>query len=314
MNLSENFCVDKMQELNKINNSNIIFSIDNLIEGTVLHRPSKNIKSPYVADVLIEENNIKNEVISHSPSLGCCGLSEKDSIVLLCKLPVKDKQKCTYRICLSIFKDSQHPSCESIVGIYPKFAEQLVENALKNGFLSSLKNIKNYRRETVIKIKDKVDSRFDFSGVDENEVPFIMEIKNVPIANYEETPYIKNSKKSKKEVVLPDYSSRNFNSKVAYFPEGYRKKITDTISPRALKHIKELTIIKTESSSPTRTILCFVIQRDDVERFQISTSDPEYREAVKNAKDLGVEIIAMVVKWHKNGNAEFICDDLPISF
>jgi DNA-binding sugar fermentation-stimulating protein len=141
-----------------------------------------------------------------------------------------------------------------------------------------------------------------------------MEIKNVPIANYEETRYIRNSKKSKKEVVLPDYSLRNFNSKVAYFPEGYRKKITDTISPRALKHIKELTIIKTDSSSPIRTILCFVIQRDDVEKFQISTSDPEYREAVKNAKDLGVEIIAMVVKWHKNGNAEFICDNLPIFF
>lgn len=300
-----------MEELNQLINPNILLSIENLIEGTVLHRPSKVIKSPYVADVLIEENNIKTEVISHSPSLGCCGLAEKDAIVLLSKLPIKSEQKCTYRICLSICKDVQHPGHESIVGIYPKFAEELAENALKNGLLSSLKNPKNYRRETVIKIENKVDSRFDFSGTDENNIPFIMEIKNVPIANYEETPYIKSSKK---QAIIPDYSSRNFNSKVAYFPEGYRKKNTDTISPRALKHIKELTIIKNESSSPIRTILCFIIQRDDVERFQISTLDPEYREAVKNAKDNGVEIIAVVVKWHRNGNAEFICDDLPISF
>ena len=292
----------------------IILSIGPLIEGTVFQRPSKHIKSPFVADVLISENEFKREIIAHSASLGCSGMAEQNAQVLMSILPSKGEnieQKCTHRICLSVVSDCQHPDCEVVVGIYPKFAEQLVENSLKNGFLSSLKNIKNYRRETVIKIKDKVDSRFDFSGVDENDIPFIMEIKNVPIANYEETPYIKNSKK---EVVLPDYSSRNFNSKVAYFPEGYRKKITDTISPRALKHIKELTIIKTESSSSTRTILCFVIQRDDVERFQISTSDPEYREAVKNAKDLGVEIIAIVVKWHKNGNAEFIRDDLPISF
>lgn len=300
-----------MQVHDQIINPNIIFSIANLIEGTVLHRPSKNIKSPYVADVLIEENNIKTEVISHSPSLGCCGLAEKDAIVLLSKLPIKTEQKCTYRICLSIFRDPQHPDCESIVGIYPKFAEQLAENALKNGLLSLLKNPKNYRRETVIKIENKVDSRFDFSGTDENNIPFIMEIKNVPIANYEETPYIK---PSKKKVILPDYSSRDFNSKVAYFPEGYRKKSTDTVSPRALKHIKELTIIKTDSSTPIRTILCFIIQRGDVERFQISTLDPEYRDAVKNAKDCGVEIIAMLVKWHRNGDAEFICDNLPISF
>jgi hypothetical protein len=296
-----------MQELNP----NILLSISNLIEGTVLNRPSKNIKSPYVADVLIEENNIKTEVISHSPSLGCCGLAEKDAVVLLSKLPIKTEQKCSYRICLSICKDPQHPGHESIVGIYPKFAEILAENALKNGLLSSLKNPKNYRRETVIKIENKVDSRFDFSGIDENNIPFIMEIKNVPIANYEETPYIK---PSKKKVILPDYSSRNFNSKVAYFPEGYRKKSTDTVSPSALKHIKELTIIKTDSSTPIRTILCFIIQRDDVERFQISTLDPEYRDAVKTAKDSGVEIIAMLVKWHRNGDAEFICDDLPISF
>jgi len=297
--------------------SNIIFKLENLIKGTILQRPSKNIKSPYVADVLIEENSNKEEVLAHSPSLGCCGLSEKNSEVLLCKLiPKKGKeleQKCTYRICLSIFKDSQHPEHESIVGIYPKLAEILVENALKNGFISILKNPKDYRRETVVKIKDKVDSRFDFSGIDENGIPFIMEIKNVPIANYEENPYIKN-KSSKKNIIIEDYSSRNFNSKVAYFPEGYRKKSTDTVSPRALKHIKELTLIKNESTSPIRTILCFVIQRDDVERFQISIFDPEYKEAVKNAKDNGVEIIVLVVKWSIDGNATFICDNLPISF
>jgi hypothetical protein len=42
--------------------------------------------------------------------------------------------------------------------------------------------------------------------------------------------------------------------------------------------------------------------------------DPEYREAVQVAKNGGVEIIAMVVKWDKNGDATFIRDDLPINF
>ena len=298
--------------------SNIILTIGPLIKGVILQRPSKHIKSPYVADVMIQENDSKREIIAHSASLGCCGMAEEDAEVLLIELPEKNKenQKCSHRICLSIFKDIYHPGFESIVGIYPKLAEQLAENALKGGFLSSLQNIKSYKRETVIKIKDKVDSRFDFSGIDENGIPFIMEIKNVPIAYYEETPYIKN-KKSKKEEKFKkeiDYSTRSFDSKVAYFPDGYRKKSTDTISPRALKHVKELTIMKTESFPQIRTLLCFVIQRDDIVRFQASNLDPEYKEAVKNAKESGVEIIAMVIKWNKDGTALFIRDDLPICF
>jgi hypothetical protein len=41
-----------------------------------------------------------------------------------------------------------------------------------------------------------------------------------------------------------NFEDRDFNSKVAYFPDGYRKKAKDTISPRALKHILELTYLK----------------------------------------------------------------------
>jgi len=308
---------------------NILLSLGPLVEGTVIQRPSKHIKSPYVADVSILENEMKREILAHSASLGCGGMAEQDATVLMTKLSTSDEnsenKKCTHRICLSIVRDCDHPGEECVVGIYPKLAEQLAEAALKGGFLSSLQNPKSFRRETVIKIKDKVDSRFDFTGMDEAGVPFILEIKNVPIANYEEIPQSKkvkstsnsSSKTSKKKIQeLPDYKSFPFGSKVAYFPEGYRKKSTDTISPRALKHVKELTLIKSETTpeKPIRCILCFVVQRDDVERFQTCSFDPEYKEAVQIAKKGGVEIIAMVVKWDKNGNATFIRDDLPIYF
>ena len=301
-----------------------LLSIGSLIEGTVIQRPSKHIKSPYVADVLLCEGNEKREILAHSASLGCGGMAEGGAQVLMALLPLKDgksseHQKCSHRICLSVVKDSDHPGSECVVGIYPKLAENLAEAALKGNFLSFLKNVKSYRRETVIKIKDKVDSRFDFSGIDESGVPFIMEIKNVPIANYEEIPQVKKVTKTNsktKTKVLHDYSGRSFSSKVAYFPEGYRKKSTDTVSPRALKHVQELTLIRNECQPDKliRCILCFVIQRDDVDRFQPSTTDPEYREAVQVAKNSGVEIIAMVVKWDKNGDATFIRDDLPINF
>jgi len=212
-----------------------------------------------------------------------------------------DKLHCEYRVYLSVIREKDQ---EMIVGIYPKLAEELAESAIKNNLLSRLMNVKTYRKETKLFVPGLVDSRFDFTGMDENNVPFIMEVKNVPLADYEDV-----TSKERKKMSFDD---RCINSKVAYFPDGYRKKSTDTVSPRALKHINELALIK--RMSKTRCIMCYVIQRTDVDRFQPSVIDPEYREAFKEAVKSGVEIITMVVQWTREGEAYFIKDDLYINF
>ena len=284
----------------------LLMKLDNLVEGLVIKRPSKLIKTPYVADIL--NINTNEEVLAHSPSLGCCGLADKTAHILMGLSKSKttkkneNKLKCSHTIYLAI-QSNEKTQNEVIVGIHPKLAEQLVENALTNNCLQKLLHIKSYKRETCVYIKDFVDSRFDFSGVDENDVPFLMEVKNVPLADYEDIP--------SKERNKMDFSDREFHSKVAYFPDGYRKKSTDVVSPRALKHINELTYIKTTSN--TRCIMCYVIQRSDVNRFQVSIIDQQYREAVKNAIEKGVEIITMVVEWNRNGQAYFVRDNLPIT-
>lgn len=272
----------------------MILKIENLVEGEIIKRPSKQIKSPYVADA-----NINNqEFLAHTASLGCCGLCETGSTILFAPMKNKDDPtKCMYSAHLAIINEKNN---EIIIGIHPKLAEELVEKCLTNNYLSILKNVNAYRRETVIFVENKVDSRFDFSGVDENGVPFIMEVKNVPLADYEDI--CAKDRKGK------CYDDMPYNSKVAYFPDGYRKKTGDPVSPRALKHIKELTLIKKESI--TRCIMCYVIQRTDVDRFQPSIIDPQYREAVKQAVDAGVEIITLVVQWTKQGEAYFVKDDL----
>ena len=211
-----------------------------------------------------------------------------------------DKLHCEYRVYLSVIREKD---CEMIVGIYPKLAEDLTESALKNNLLTKLLNIKTYKKETKIYVPDMVDSRFDFTGIDENNIPFIMEVKNVPLADYEDV-----TAKDRKKM---SFEGRHINSKVAYFPDGYRKKADDPVSPRALKHINELALIKRVSK--TRCIMCYVIQRTDVDRFQPSIIDPEYREAFKEAVKSGVEIITMVVQWTREGEAYFIKDDLTIS-
>lgn len=288
--------------------NNVLLQIPNLVKGYVAKRPSKHIKSPYVADVVLCDS--KTEIIAHTAALGCCGLADIGSQVMMTLTPEsksgKNKQKCSHRIYLSILNDTRSSKNENnvIIGINPKIAETLVENTLTRNMLLNLQNVKSYRRETTIYVENQIDSRFDFTGIDENGIPFIMEVKNVPLADYEDLPLQERGK--------IDFTGREWNSKIAYFPDGYRKKITDTISPRALKHICELKKIK--EMSKTRCIICFVIQRDDVNRFQASVVDPEYRNALKNAFDSGVEVVTLVVKWHENGIAELVKQNLPIYF
>ena len=281
----------------------MIMKIENLVPGTVVKRPSKIIKTPYVADVNI--NNI--EFLAHTAALGCCGLCDTGASILLAPLINNSKKKkntenpikCVYSAQLSVINEKGN---EIIIGIHPKLAEQLVENCLIKNYLSILQDCKKYRRETVIFVENKVDSRFDFTGMDKNNIPFIMEVKNVPLADYEDI-----CAKDRKKMC---YDDRAIDSKIAYFPDGYRKKSTDTVSPRALKHIRELTLIKKESI--TRCIMCYVIQRTDVDRFQPSIIDPEYRQAFKEAVEAGVEIITLVVRWTREGEAYFVKDDLFI--
>jgi DNA-binding sugar fermentation-stimulating protein len=291
----------------------ILLSLNHLIEGTIVKRPSKVCKTPYVADIIPIHSDI--EVLGHSASLGCCGLADRDATILMAsisKLHNKDeldnkknkkKSICEYSVYLSIL---QERNIEIIIGIHPKLAEELVESAIKKNLLTILQNISSYKRETPIYVKDKVDSRFDFTGIDENGIPFIMEVKNVPLADYEDI-----TSNDRKKLGKNPYHDRPIDSKVAYFPDGYRKKSSDPVSPRALKHIRELTLIKKESK--TRCIMCYVIQRTDVNRFQPSIIDPEYRNAFKDAVETGVEIITMVVQWTREGNAYFIRDNLPIT-
>ena len=281
----------------------LILKLEHLIEGEVIKRPSKYIKTPYVADIKVDSTN--DMILGHTASLGCCGLADIGASILMAPVPKNknknsDKIHCEYRVYLSIIREKNR---EIIVGIYPKLAEQLTESALKNNLLSKLLNVRTYKKETKIYVPGLVDSRFDFTGIDENGIPFIMEVKNVPLADYEDV-----TAKDRKKM---NFDSRDINSKVAYFPDGYRKKTTDTVSPRALKHINELSLIK--RMSKTRCIMCYVIQRTDVDRFQPSIIDPEYREAFKEAVNSGVEIITMVVQWTREGDAYFIKDNLYIS-
>jgi len=272
----------------------MLYQIENPIQGLVIKRPSLHCKTPYVSDIILEDNN-DTQILGHSPSLGCCGLADQNAKVVLSTID-NGKTKCSHRVELSLYQEGEF---QIYVGINPKLGEHIAEKALIMGLIQGLYNIKKYAREKTI-----MNSRFDFIGLDEYRRPFVLEIKNVPLADYVDVPK-KDRKKYKDEI-----KNKEFHDKIAYFPDGYRKNSTDVVSPRALKHIQELE--KIAKTSETRAILCFIIQRSDASCFQPSNIDLTYKKAVQSAWLNGVEIRALQVEWNKKGTCNFVRNNLPI--
>lgn len=277
-------CREKQSE-----KSIVLLELPELIKGTVTKRPSKEIKSPYVADIKLDNHD--NEILGHSASLGCCGLCEIGSNVLL--IESNGKTKCSHKVMLSVIKEKGHTIT---IGIYPKLAEKITYNALLYNCIDGLK-AKSIATERKI-----LNSRFDFFGKDENGDYYVLEVKNVPLADYIdiETKYRKKM----------NFDDRKWNDKLAYFPDGYRKSKKAPVSERAVKHIRELQEIKMKNKS-IRTILLFVIQREDVSSFCVSKLDKIYLDSVREARDCGVEIKTLQVVWREN-KCYFIRNDLPI--
>lgn len=275
--------------------SNIImrklFTINNLIMGKIINRPSKKCKTPYVADVELEDGTL---AMAHTTSLGCGGLVDVGSNVLMLKVS-NEKNICRFRVIISIVKEKRHVQ---YIGTDTCLPEIIVKKCLEKNLINSLKYIKSLRNQITF-----MNSRFDYAGVDTNDTEFILEVKNVPLADYVDC-----FNKEKKKI---DFSQYNYNNKISYFPDGYRKKVTDTISVRALKHVNELSEIKNNTNK--RSIMCYVIQRTDVSSFQPSNIDPIYKNAVIKAVKNGVEILPIVIKWTKKGECYFVKDNLKVN-
>jgi DNA-binding sugar fermentation-stimulating protein len=275
-----------------------------LYEADIIKRPSAICKSPYVADISLRSTSDTSEPtgasdtseLAHSPSLGCSGLANNG-----CRVMVEKKcgnGKCGYSVDFAIFSEPEKNNTQ-LICINPKHSEKIVGEMLRRQLFTIIKPTKVVAEQTY------GNSRFDYMGIDENGQKFILEVKHVPLADY----YDCLPKEKKKK---PSTSQIPAHQKIAYFPDGFRKKLSDPVSPRALKHINELREIKQENPE-IRTLTCFVIPRTDISSFQPSNVDPIYQQALKEAFAAGVEIIPLVVKWTPEGNCLFITDTLPMN-
>lgn len=266
-----------------------LYNIQDIYQAKIISRPSKQIKSPYVSDIIIIETG--ENALAHTPSLGCAGLVESGSTVYV-SLIKSSNSKCKYSIELAYY-DEKDKNKNIIIGVNPKLSEIIAKNLLENNLLNNL---------SIQTVKSQVsvgNSRFDFIGLLQNNKPYICEIKNVSIADY-----IDISTKDRKKLKL-SFNDRMFEDKIAIFPDCGRKLQKKPISERALKHIQELQNIKLQNSDNIECLLLFIIQREDVNSFTVSCLDPIYKKAIEEGFNNNVKIQAVKIKWVYNLENKF---------
>jgi len=279
-NKTDQIC--KKSEGSTDNGEMIVMKIPSLIRATVVNRPSKVVKSPYMADILLP--GASEPQLCHSPALGCSGLIVPGSQVFVTP---KSSAAAKSKYSLDLIDLGY-----TVVGANPNFCNKMVRFALEKGWIEGLPKFdpKEIKGEVTVD-----ESRFDFKCI-QNETVYYVEVKGVPNASPSDPPKPKPKAKKRKEGDLPAEEEESIPGQlISYFPDGYRKAPNDPISPRALKHVQHLQRLCTEQN--TVCALVFVVQRSDCKRFQPTKGDPIYRKAVYEAAEAGVLVIPHSLSW-----------------
>ena len=280
-----------------------VLQIIGITEGTIINRPSLKIPFGLISDVKITKNN--KEVLAYTPSFGCDGLADAGSEIFAACCMVDDydeddtsnNKHYTHTVFLANYKENADN--EQIICINPNMAMDVMESIIEKNILSALPSVHQFKRHVKFAHPpSNVYSNFSFVGICDDNIPFIIEINNVPFAEYDHGEPSALSK-------APD--NRDFNTKTAYFPE---KGLQSTAG--LLKKIRDLTQIVSESN--VRCFLVYIISRTDIDNFEFSRYNPEYRLAVRKAIEQGVKIIPIIISWTTDGVALFITDELRIGF
>lgn len=241
-----------------------------LVRATVIARPSKVNKSPYLADIIVEGS--EEQVMAHTPALGCCGLVGPGRTVWV---SLREGTGVSKYVIYCAEEDDG-----TIIGIHPTISNTIIYKMLTKEMI--LPEI--YELETEVTYGS---SRFDIAGIEAGGRKVFIEIKCAPIADIVDC--------------MPRYRLLQLISakaaqtkKFAIFPHGNNRK-EGTISPRALKHITTMTEMVERSEA--RCIVIYVTQRTDCHAIKISELDPKYRDAVLHASEIGVEFMGISVQW-----------------
>ncbi len=245
----------------------MLHTLPGLLRATVVKRPSASIRSPYVADIQLEDGRV---MLCHTPGLGCSGLVEKGAVIHVSASKSGSKTDFTAQIA----------ECRDEQGLVYIGVHSLVSQIAARGLLP---RISEEATRWVQEVRVDESTRIDYVGHMPNGHKIYVEIKTAIVSH---------------EMAVPRDTRR------AIFPDGYRKKITDTISPRAVKHAECLSeLVKRPDTH--MCVLFFIVSRNDCETLLINPKDPIYCDALKKAQSAGVQLRACSLSYSLDGRLLF---------
>ena len=242
-----------------------LYTLPTLVKATVLHRPSKHIKSPYVADIVLEDGT---EALCHTPGLGCSGLVSTDRTIYVSTSKATSKTSYT----------AQMAECSDTEGVYYVGIHPMVSQSIASTLLHRISTMVVWKSE--VKISDH--TRLDFVGTTSTGKKFYVEVKNAMIS----------------------HSTEARCNRFAIFPEGYRKSTSEPISPRAVKHAETLADLMKLPDTEAAYLL-FLVPRNDCSGLELNKLDTIYCKAVSDAILAGVIIKVFGVEFKKDGTVAF---------
>lgn len=221
----------------------------------VVKRPSASIKSPYVADIRFDDGTTG---LCHTPGLGCCGLVESERVIY-----VEPAKSATAKTAwTAILAECTDETGVYTVGIHPLIAQKAAAQTLdKLGFGPEIR----WEREVAV----DEHTRLDYVGTLPSGKKVYVEVKNAMVSNMGDVPR---------------------QERKALFPDGFRKKKDEPVSPRAVKHAQTLAELARRHDTEA-AILLFTVPRDDCGAgLEINPLDPIYCRAVWSAVKAGVKV------------------------
>ena len=188
----------------------VVLRLENVVRARVVSRPSKLVKSPYMADILIRGDDC--EQLCHSPALGCAGIiTPGTQVIVTPKTSVKSDAKSKYSLDLVDVGPS-------VVGVNPMMCNKMVRRALEEGWVQDLPQFDKSEIKSEVTVDE---SRFDFKCTKDN-VEYYIEVKGVPCACIEDVPVTAKKREAMMETI------NKAENKIAYFPEGDQSQSSET--------------------------------------------------------------------------------------
>ena len=255
-----------------------LIQFQNIKQLEILHRPSKKIKSPYVADAI---NKDGDEFLVHTPGLGLADQCLPGSKIFA--TPSKNKSSKTDYIVQSVSVNEKDYG-KTIIGANPHTAELIGKEILKSSLWNPYPNFK---------VCNKKPAHIKYLGdiyLKSQNRYIIIEMKNVICASYDP-----NIKRVDRRYVF--YDNKTPFRRSGIYPNGERSqkyKGKSVVSERSVRQIDSMI----KDKEKYQFAIVFLVNRGDCTAFKPNWQrDPIYSRKLVKAVNNGIDIHALGVNW-----------------